>query len=137
MIVPAGGYVVIAFKADNPGYWFLHCQIERHHLDGMALILQEYPEPQHPPLPPELMKKVIPYWNRQEKISLGLTVGLALLNLVLGLATGLIGMNCIYRKCLRGERNLLRKGQHLIQKTQPNNCDDGDDREGELLLEKQ
>ena len=135
--VPAGGYVVIAFKADNPGYWFLHCQIERHHLDGMALILQEYPEPQHPPLPPELMEKVIPYWNRQEKISLGLTVGLALLNLVLGLATGLIGMNCIYRKCLRGERNLLRKGQRLIQKTQPSNCDDGDDREGEQLLEKQ
>ena len=135
VIIPAGGYVVIAFQADNPGYWFLHCQIERHHLDGMALILQEYPESQHPPLPPKLKEKVIPYWNRQEKISLGLTIGLALLNLVLGLATGLIGMNCIYRKCLRGERNLLKKGQRLfLQKTQPN-CDD--DGEGEQLLGKQ
>ena len=25
VIVPAGGYVVIAFVGDNPGYWFLHC----------------------------------------------------------------------------------------------------------------
>jgi FtsP/CotA-like multicopper oxidase with cupredoxin domain len=138
--VPAGGYVVIAFKADNPGYWFLHCQIERHHLDGMALILQEYPESQHPPLPLELMKKVTPYWNRQEKISLGLTVGLALLNLVLGLATGLISMSFIYRKCIRGERNLLKKGKRLLHKTHPNNSHDDDaggDREGEQLLEKQ
>lgn len=135
VVVPAGGYVVIAFKADNPGYWFLHCQIERHHLDGMALIVQEYPESEHPPLPPRLMEKVIPYWNKQEKISLGLTIGLALLNLVLGLGTGLIGMNCIYRKCLKGERNLLKKGQQLVQSTQPN-CDD-DEREGEQLLRNQ
>ena len=129
-IVPAGGYIVIAFKADNPGYWFLHYQIERHYLDGMSLILQEYPELQHPPLPPKLAAKVIPYWNRQETILLGLRIGLALLNLVLGLATGLIGMNYIYRKCLRGERNLLRKAQ-------PNCDDDDDDREGEKSLGKQ
>lgn len=42
VIVPAGGYVVIAFEADNPGYWFLHCHIEAHQLEGMALIVQEY-----------------------------------------------------------------------------------------------
>jgi FtsP/CotA-like multicopper oxidase with cupredoxin domain len=47
VIVPAGGYVVIAFQADNPGYWFLHCHIEVHQLAGMALIIQEYDEAQH------------------------------------------------------------------------------------------
>ena len=47
VIVPAGGYVVIAFQADNPGYWFLHCHIEVHQLEGMALIIQEYNENQH------------------------------------------------------------------------------------------
>lgn len=46
VIVPAGGYVVIAFQADNPGYWFLHCHIEVHQLEGMALIIQEYDETQ-------------------------------------------------------------------------------------------
>ena len=47
VIVPAGGYVVIAFQADNPGYWFMHCHIEVHQLEGMALIIQEYDEAQH------------------------------------------------------------------------------------------
>lgn len=42
VIVPAGGYVVIAFEADNPGYWFMHCHIEAHQLGGMAVIIQEY-----------------------------------------------------------------------------------------------
>ena len=97
---------------------------------------QEYLELQHPPLPPKLAAKVIPYWNRIH-VSLGLTIGLGLLNLVLGLATGLIGMNYIYRKCMRGEQNLLKKGQCLVQKTQPNCDNDDDDREGEKLLGKQ
>ena len=47
VIVPAGGYIVIAFQADNPGYWFLHCHIEVHQLEGMALIIQEYDENEH------------------------------------------------------------------------------------------
>ena len=52
VIVPAGGYVVIAFQADNPGYWFLHCHMEAHQLEGMAVIVQEYPDDQQPPPPP-------------------------------------------------------------------------------------
>ena len=43
VIVPAGGYVVIDFIADNPGYWFLHCHIESHQLEGMALVINEVP----------------------------------------------------------------------------------------------
>lgn len=46
VIVPAGGYVVIAFEANNPGYWFMHCHIEPHQLEGMAVIVQEYPSSQ-------------------------------------------------------------------------------------------
>ena len=42
VIVPAGGYVVVAFQADNPGYWIIHCHIEEHLLNGMAVIVQEY-----------------------------------------------------------------------------------------------
>ena len=44
VIVPAGGYVVINFLSDNPGYWFLHCHIEVHQLEGMALIVNEAPD---------------------------------------------------------------------------------------------
>lgn len=46
IIVPAGGYVVIAFLANNPGYWFMHCHIEAHQLEGMAVVVQEYPSNQ-------------------------------------------------------------------------------------------
>ena len=47
VIVPAGGYVVVAFQADNPGYWFLHCHIEVHQLEGMGVLIQEYNYTQH------------------------------------------------------------------------------------------
>ncbi len=42
VIVAHDQYVVIAFLADNPGYWFMHCHVEEHLLDGMAVIIQEY-----------------------------------------------------------------------------------------------
>ena len=41
VMVPAGGYVVINFISDNPGWWFLHCHIEIHQLQGMAVIINE------------------------------------------------------------------------------------------------
>ena len=41
MIVPVGGYVVIRFRADNPGWWFLHCHIEPHQLEGMSMVVRE------------------------------------------------------------------------------------------------
>ena len=52
LVVPGGGYVVIAFQANNPGYWFLHCHIEKHLSDGMALIVEAYPYTEHTS-PPE------------------------------------------------------------------------------------
>lgn len=41
IIVPDGGYAVIRFKANNPGIWIIHCHIEIHSLQGMALLLNE------------------------------------------------------------------------------------------------
>uniref|UniRef100_A0A914CDD9 L-ascorbate oxidase n=1 Tax=Acrobeloides nanus TaxID=290746 RepID=A0A914CDD9_9BILA len=34
--LPIGGYVVIRFRADNPGWWFAHCHFLIHHIKGMA-----------------------------------------------------------------------------------------------------
>ena len=56
VIVPAGGYVIISFLADNPGYWFLHCHIESHQLEGMSVIIQEYGENRHTPPPNDINK---------------------------------------------------------------------------------
>ena len=55
IMVPAGGYVAINFKSDNPGQWFLHCHIEEHQLQGMALIVNEAPEEQNKFMIPESM----------------------------------------------------------------------------------
>lgn len=43
IIVPAGGYVVFHFITDNPGYWFMHCHIDKHLNDGMAIAVGENP----------------------------------------------------------------------------------------------
>lgn len=37
-------YVVMRFKADNPGVWMFHCHIEWHLEQGLAIILIEAPE---------------------------------------------------------------------------------------------
>ena len=41
ILVPAGGYAVVYVKANNPGYWYLHCHIEVHQLEGMGVIISE------------------------------------------------------------------------------------------------
>ena len=48
VMVPAGGYVVVEFVADNPGFWFLHCHIETHQLEGMALVINAMESLQNP-----------------------------------------------------------------------------------------
>lgn len=32
--VPRSGYILIRFKTLNPGYWYLHCHQQSHHLNG-------------------------------------------------------------------------------------------------------
>ncbi|KAF4983400.1 hypothetical protein FZEAL_1129 [Fusarium zealandicum] len=41
VLLPNGGFVVIAFKADNPGTWLMHCHIARHASEGLALQIME------------------------------------------------------------------------------------------------
>ena len=41
VLVPAGGYVVITFRTDNPGAWLLHCHIANHAAAGLALQIME------------------------------------------------------------------------------------------------
>lgn len=38
--IPDGGYTIIRFLADNPGYWLFHCHIEFHAEIGMALVFK-------------------------------------------------------------------------------------------------
>lgn len=40
-LLPLGGYLVIAFKADNPGAWLVHCHIAWHASGGLALQILE------------------------------------------------------------------------------------------------
>ncbi|VDH91122.1 Hypothetical predicted protein, partial [Mytilus galloprovincialis] len=43
IILPTGGYVIIRFRADNPGVWFFHCHIDIHNTGGMGMMINESP----------------------------------------------------------------------------------------------
>lgn len=49
--VPDGGYTVIRFLANNPGFWLMHCHIEFHVEVGMGLVFKVGDYHQMPPLP--------------------------------------------------------------------------------------
>ncbi|XP_046614059.1 laccase-1-like [Neodiprion virginianus] len=49
--VPDGGYTVVRFHANNPGYWLFHCHIEFHVELGMALIFKVGEHEDFPPVP--------------------------------------------------------------------------------------
>jgi hypothetical protein len=40
-LLPAGGYLIIAFRADNPGSWLMHCHIAWHASAGLAVQILE------------------------------------------------------------------------------------------------
>lgn len=40
-LLPAGGFLMLAFKADNPGSWLMHCHIAWHASSGLALQILE------------------------------------------------------------------------------------------------
>ncbi|RWW72571.1 hypothetical protein BHE74_00019624 [Ensete ventricosum] len=58
--VPAGGWVVLRFLADNPGVWFMHCHLEVHTSWGLKmswLVLDgSLPHQKLPPPPSDLPK---------------------------------------------------------------------------------
>ncbi|XP_025836116.1 laccase-like isoform X3 [Agrilus planipennis] len=49
--VPDGGYTILRFKADNPGYWMMHCHIDFHVEIGMAVIFKVGENHEMPPVP--------------------------------------------------------------------------------------
>lgn len=40
VVLPYPGYVKLRFRADNPGFWLLHCHFDWHLPIGMSLIIQ-------------------------------------------------------------------------------------------------
>ncbi|XP_074557324.1 laccase-14-like [Curcuma longa] len=55
--VPAGGWAVIRFVADNPGVWIMHCHLEQHVPLGLATVFVvengTTPDSVLPPPPPD------------------------------------------------------------------------------------
>ena len=49
VIVPAGGYVVVQFRSNNPGFWFMHCHIVPDLIEGMAVVINEVEKFQNSP----------------------------------------------------------------------------------------
>ncbi|KAK0094187.1 hypothetical protein PV326_011621 [Microctonus aethiopoides] len=49
--VPDGGYTIIRFYADNPGYWLFHCHIEFHVEVGMGLVFKIGEHDEFPKVP--------------------------------------------------------------------------------------
>ncbi|KAK9889608.1 hypothetical protein WA026_006981 [Henosepilachna vigintioctopunctata] len=49
--VPNNGYVIIRFRADNPGYWLFHCHFLFHIVIGMNLIIHVGTKTDLPPVP--------------------------------------------------------------------------------------
>ena len=43
VMVPFGGYVVVRFIVDNPGWWLFHCHIQVDLSDGMAAVIRALP----------------------------------------------------------------------------------------------
>jgi hypothetical protein len=41
VLMPVNGFIIIAFKADNPGSWLMHCHIAYHASGGLALQILE------------------------------------------------------------------------------------------------
>ncbi|KAG6356518.1 hypothetical protein INS49_015906 [Diaporthe citri] len=41
VLMPSNGFVVVAFKSDNPGTWLMHCHIAFHASEGLALQILE------------------------------------------------------------------------------------------------
>ncbi|KAK0719189.1 multicopper oxidase-domain-containing protein [Lasiosphaeris hirsuta] len=41
VMVPKGGFAIIAFRSDNPGSWLAHCHIARHAAEGLGLQILE------------------------------------------------------------------------------------------------
>ena len=44
LTVPFGGYAVVRFIVDNPGWWLFHCHVQVHQSAGMAAVIRALPD---------------------------------------------------------------------------------------------
>ncbi|KAF9445940.1 multicopper oxidase [Macrolepiota fuliginosa MF-IS2] len=60
-----GDYTSIRFRTDNPGPWILHCHIDFHLHEGLALVFAEAPDQTVPldPLQPAEWDQLCPTWD--------------------------------------------------------------------------
>ncbi|WKY06492.1 hypothetical protein Q1695_006579 [Nippostrongylus brasiliensis] len=49
--IPVGGYIVLRFRAVNPGWWFAHCHLVLHHMSGTAYAFKVGEDEDIPPPP--------------------------------------------------------------------------------------
>ncbi|XP_076161492.1 uncharacterized protein LOC143143742 [Ptiloglossa arizonensis] len=49
--IPTGGWVIVRFRANNPGWWLLHCHFSWHHVTGMELVIHVGDKNDLPPIP--------------------------------------------------------------------------------------
>ncbi|XP_034935568.1 laccase-5-like [Chelonus insularis] len=52
VLVPQAGWVILRYKATNPGYWFMHCHMDYHSATGMQMIFHVGEDSDLPPKPP-------------------------------------------------------------------------------------
>ena len=52
LVIPPGGYAVVYFRANNPGWWLMACHVLDHFFEGMGLTIYETGDVNPPP--PEL-----------------------------------------------------------------------------------
>ncbi|XP_044004077.1 laccase-1-like [Aphidius gifuensis] len=51
VLVPQSGWVILRFRANNPGFWLFHCHLDWHSTTGMQLIFQIGGQTDLPPIP--------------------------------------------------------------------------------------
>ncbi len=62
-LLPGSGHLVLAFKADNPGIWLMHCHIGWHANQGLALQFVERAEEARALIDYELLNKTCADWG--------------------------------------------------------------------------
>ncbi|XP_022088125.1 laccase-5-like [Acanthaster planci] len=69
--VPERGYVVIRFKADNPGWWQFHCHTEFHFLAGMSILIHVGTDGDLPPIPQDFPRCGGHWYPKEDPIAGG------------------------------------------------------------------
>ncbi|KAL5364168.1 Cupredoxin [Aspergillus floccosus] len=66
-MLPANGHLVIAFQADNPGAWLMHCHIGWHTTEGFALQFLERADEVTDTINYELLQNTCDSWIRYDE----------------------------------------------------------------------